>query len=29
VTLTLDQSTEGLVSFVSDLEFVNAVQWRR
>jgi putative Mg2+ transporter-C (MgtC) family protein len=29
VTLTLDTSTEGLVSFVSDLEFVKAVQWRR
>jgi putative Mg2+ transporter-C (MgtC) family protein len=29
VTLTLDKSTEGLVSFVSDLDFVKAVQWRR
>jgi putative Mg2+ transporter-C (MgtC) family protein len=29
VTLTLDTSSERLVSFVSDLDFVKAVQWRR
>jgi putative Mg2+ transporter-C (MgtC) family protein len=29
VTLVLDKSTQGLVSFVSDLDFVKAVQWRR